>query len=71
MHPVLIAGYIALFASIGVAFLAVNLIVGWLVRPRAPNAEKLEVYECGEPTIGCRRSPFSRACGADRSKASV
>jgi NADH-quinone oxidoreductase subunit A len=22
------------------------------VRPRAPNAEKLEVYECGEPTIG-------------------
>jgi len=52
MHPVLIAGYIALFASIGVAFLAVNLIVGWLVRPRAPNAEKLEVYECGEPTIG-------------------
>lgn len=52
MHPVLIAGYIALFAAIGAAFLAVNLIVGWLVRPRAPNAEKLEVYECGEPTIG-------------------
>jgi len=22
------------------------------VRPRMPNAEKLEVYECGEPTIG-------------------
>jgi NADH-quinone oxidoreductase subunit A len=52
MHPVLIAGYIALFTAIGAAFLAVNLIVGWLVRPRAPNAEKLEVYECGEPTIG-------------------
>jgi NADH-quinone oxidoreductase subunit A len=52
MHPVLIAGYVALFVAIGVAFLAVNLIVGWLVRPREPNAEKLEVYECGEPTIG-------------------
>lgn len=52
MHPVLIAGYIALFTAIGAAFLAVNLIVGWLVRPRAPNVEKLEVYECGEPTIG-------------------
>jgi NADH-quinone oxidoreductase subunit A len=52
MHPVLIAGYVALFVAIGVAFLAVNLIVGRLVRPREPNAEKLEVYECGEPTIG-------------------
>lgn len=52
MHPVLIAGYVALFVAVGAAFLAVNLIVGWLVRPRAPNREKLEVYECGEPTIG-------------------
>ena len=52
MHPVLIAGYVALFVAVGAAFLAVNLIVGWVVRPRAPNTEKLEVYECGEPTIG-------------------
>ena len=52
MHPVLIAGYVALFVAIGGVFLAANLIVGWLVRPRAPNTEKLEVYECGEPTIG-------------------
>ncbi|MFM9023822.1 MAG: NADH-quinone oxidoreductase subunit A, partial [Planctomycetaceae bacterium] len=52
MHPVLIAGYVALFVAVGGAFLAVNLLVGWLVRPRAPNTEKLEVYECGEPTIG-------------------
>ena len=52
MHPVLIAGYVALFVAVGAAFLAVNLIVGWLVRPRAPNTEKLEVYECGEPAIG-------------------
>jgi NADH-quinone oxidoreductase subunit A len=52
MHPVLIAGYVALFVAVGIAFLAVNLIVGWLVRPRVPNTEKLEVYECGEPTIG-------------------
>lgn len=52
MHPVLIVGYAALFLAIGAAFLAVNLLVGWLVRPRAPNREKLEVYECGEPTIG-------------------
>lgn len=52
MHPVLIAGYVALFVALGAAFLGVNLLVGWLVRPRLPNSEKLEVYECGEPTIG-------------------
>lgn len=52
LHPALIAGYVALFVGIGGAFLCVNLLVGRLVRPRMPNAEKLEVYECGEPTIG-------------------
>lgn len=50
--PVLISGFIALFVAVGGLFLAVNLLVGWLVRPRLPNTEKLEVYECGEPTIG-------------------
>ena len=50
--PVLIVGFIALFVTIGGFFLAVNLLVGRLVRPRLPNTEKLEVYECGEPTIG-------------------
>jgi NADH-quinone oxidoreductase subunit A len=52
VDPVLIAGYLALFVAVGAVFLAVNLIVGWLVRPRMPNTEKLEVYECGEPAIG-------------------
>ena len=52
LDPVLIAGFIALFVAVGGVFLAVNLLVGWLVRPRLPNTEKLEVYECGEPTIG-------------------
>ena len=33
-------------------FLFVNLLVGRFLRPNAPNAEKLEIYECGEPTIG-------------------
>lgn len=51
-EPVLIAGFILLFVALGGVFLAANLLVGWLVRPRLPNAEKLEVYECGEPTIG-------------------
>jgi NADH-quinone oxidoreductase subunit A len=50
--PTAIAAYVALFAITGFLFLFANLVVGWLVRPRLPNREKLEVYECGEPTIG-------------------
>lgn len=50
--PIAITAYIALFAITGFLFLFVNLVIGWLVRPRLPNQEKLEVYECGEPTIG-------------------
>lgn len=48
----LLAGYLALFVGVGIVFLAANLIIGWFLRPRLPNQEKLEVYECGEPTIG-------------------
>ena len=29
-----------------------TLLVGQFLRPKEPNSEKLEVYECGEPTIG-------------------
>jgi NADH-quinone oxidoreductase subunit A len=50
--PVAIAAYIVLFVATGFLFLFANLVIGWLVRPRLPNQEKLEVYECGEPTIG-------------------
>jgi NADH-quinone oxidoreductase subunit A len=47
-----IVAYLALFATVGIVFLFVNLLVGRLVRPHDPHAEKLEIYECGEPTIG-------------------
>ena len=47
-----IVGFLALFAGVGVVFLFVNLLVGWLVRPANPHEEKQEIYECGEPTIG-------------------
>jgi NADH-quinone oxidoreductase subunit A len=50
--PLAIVAYLALFAVVGFMFLFANLVLGWLVRPRVPNEEKLEVYECGEPTIG-------------------
>jgi NADH-quinone oxidoreductase subunit A len=47
-----IVAYLALFVAVGVLFLLVNLLVGRLVRPANPHKEKLEIYECGEPTIG-------------------
>lgn len=47
-----IVAYLALFAGVGVVFLFVNLLVGRFVRPADPHAEKLEIYECGEPAIG-------------------
>jgi NADH-quinone oxidoreductase subunit A len=47
-----IVAYLALFVSVGILFLLVNLLVGRLVRPVNPHKEKLEIYECGEPTIG-------------------
>ncbi len=50
--PISIVAYLALFVLFGVAFLLLTLIVGRFLRPKLPNTEKLEVYECGEPTIG-------------------
>src|SRR3954447_13284900 len=47
-----LVAYMAIFALTGVVFLFVNLLVGRLVRPHDPHPEKLEIYECGEPTIG-------------------
>ena len=52
MTPISIAAYLALFVGAGLAFLFVNLLVGKFLRSSDPHAEKLEVYECGEPTIG-------------------
>jgi NADH-quinone oxidoreductase subunit A len=51
-YSVGVVAYLALFAGVGVIFLFVNLLVGRFVRPADPHAEKLEIYECGEPTIG-------------------
>jgi NADH-quinone oxidoreductase subunit A len=40
------------FLGVGVAFLAINLLTGFLVRPSKPSPEKGLVYECGEEPIG-------------------
>src|SRR5215471_81334 len=49
--PTLLA-YTLLFTAIGAGFIFSHLMIGKLVRPKRPDAEKLTVYECGEPTIG-------------------
>jgi NADH-quinone oxidoreductase subunit A len=43
---------VLVFAAIGLVFVFANMIVGSLIRPKRKNPEGLEVYECGEPTIG-------------------
>ncbi|MCB9825196.1 MAG: NADH-quinone oxidoreductase subunit A [Planctomycetes bacterium] len=41
------------FALIGVAFVALNLVIAKLLRPKLRvEGDKLEIYECGEPTVG-------------------
>ncbi|MEM7315230.1 MAG: NADH-quinone oxidoreductase subunit A [Planctomycetota bacterium] len=47
-----IVAYLALFSGIGFTFVFVNLLLGRFLRPSNPHEEKLEIYECGEPTIG-------------------
>jgi NADH-quinone oxidoreductase subunit A len=47
-----VVGYLTLFGFIGLLFVFVNLLIGRFLRPRDPHREKLEIYECGEPTIG-------------------
>ncbi len=47
-----LAAYVLLFLAVGAGFVLVNLLMGKLIRPSRPEAEKGTIYECGEPTIG-------------------
>src|SRR6266446_6477582 len=47
-----LVGYLLLFVALAVFFVFIHLVMGRLVRPVKPSAEKLTIYECGEPTIG-------------------
>src|SRR5271168_4826918 len=44
--------FVAVFAAVGVFFLFIHLLMGKFIRPSVPDAEKLTIYECGEPTVG-------------------
>ena len=43
---------VAIFIAFGVFFVLAALMVGAVVRPKAPNPTKGAAYECGEPPIG-------------------
>src|SRR5579862_994867 len=44
--------FLIVFTAIGAFFLFIHLVAGSFVRPYKPDAEKLTIYECGEPTVG-------------------
>lgn len=43
---------VLLFASVGFVFVFANVLIGSIIRPKRKYEEGLEVYECGEETIG-------------------
>ena len=43
---------VLVFASVGILFVFANVMVGSILRPRRTTDQGLEVYECGEETIG-------------------
>ena len=44
--------FLIVFGAIGVFFLFIHMVMGAVIRPNRPDAEKLTIYECGEPTVG-------------------
>jgi len=43
---------VMVFTILGVAFIYGNLIIASFIRPADYQQNKMDVYECGEPTIG-------------------
>src|ERR1700745_2055373 len=44
--------FLFVFTVVGVVFLFIHLLMGSVIRPSVKDAEKLTIYECGEPTVG-------------------
>jgi NADH-quinone oxidoreductase subunit A len=43
---------LVVFLVVSIVFLFIHLMMGKFIRPSRPDADKLTIYECGEPTIG-------------------
>jgi NADH-quinone oxidoreductase subunit A len=44
--------FLLVFTVVGVVFLFFHMLMGSVIRPNVPDAEKKTIYECGEPTVG-------------------
>lgn len=49
---------VAVFIAMGALFVLLNMLVGKIIRPHRPYAEKLTTYECGEEPIGDAQIKF-------------
>ena len=47
-----VVAHFLMFIVVGGSLLGAPLLLGRLLRPSLPTQDKLEIYECGEPTIG-------------------
>jgi len=52
-------GRVLIFMIIGALFVAIGLLVAWLLRPNRPYPSKLTTYECGESPLGDTRVRFN------------
>jgi NADH-quinone oxidoreductase subunit A len=52
-------GRVLIFLIVGALFVAIGLLVAWLLRPHRPYPSKLATYECGETPIGDTRVRFN------------
>ena len=51
--------YVAVFAIVGAALVALPMLVIWLISPRSAYPQKFETYESGVPTIGQAWAQFN------------
>lgn len=49
---------VLVFLAIGIVIGTMPLMLGWLLGPRKPDAEKLSPYECGFDAFDDARMPF-------------
>ena len=52
-------GRVLIFIVIGALFVAIGLLVAWLLRPHRPYPSKNTTYECGEVPVGDTRIRFN------------
>lgn len=52
-------GMVLLFAIGAILFVLMGLLASKILRPSAPNAEKLSPYECGEEPVGTALGQFN------------